>query len=271
MSYTDFIKKVLSEAAEIAKKNFGKVSGIVKGADNNQVLTEADLGIGKFIIAKIKENYPDYSIIDEEAGAIANNSKYTWVIDPIDGTSNFANGLPAYGIMLGLLENDRSVAGGVALPYFSEIYFAEKGKGAFCNGEEIKVSKEINLLNALVAYGIDGHQENPLLTKNECKIIAEIVLNIRNLRASGSVFDTMMVARGKYGVYLTQTGKIWDNVAQQIIIEEAGGVYTDYFGNPIDYKNPIARANENYTFCAAPPALHKKLQEIIKKNNNKLD
>lgn len=208
MQYRDFIIKVLSEAAEIAKKNFGKVSGIVRGADNNQVLTEADLEIGKFIITKVIENYPEHNIIDEEAGIVDNNSKYTWVIDPIDGTSNFANGLPTYGIMLGLLEDDKPVAGGVALPYFSEIYFVEKGKGAFCNGEKIKVSKETNLLNALVAYGIDGHQENPEITAVEIKILEKIILNIRNLRSSNSAYDAMLLAKGKYGGLLNQSSKI---------------------------------------------------------------
>ena len=74
-----------------------------------------------------------------------------------------------------------------------------------------------------------------------------------------------MVAKGKFGGYLNRTSKIWDNVAQQILIEEAGGVYSDFFGKPIDYTNPLTRANDNFTVCAAPPALHKQLQDIIHK------
>src|SRR5690242_9892420 len=82
-------------------KSFGNVTGSTKGDDNNQVLTETDVAIGKFLIEKIKQTYPDYNIIDEETGVVDNHSNFTWVIDPIDGTSNFADGVPTYGIMLG--------------------------------------------------------------------------------------------------------------------------------------------------------------------------
>ncbi|MFA4817405.1 MAG: inositol monophosphatase [Parcubacteria group bacterium] len=263
MEYTNFIKKSLEEASVIARENFGKVSSTVKMNDNNQVLTKADLEIGKSLIAKIKEYFPDYNIIDEEVGIINNGSEYTWVIDPIDGTSNFANGIPLYGIMLGLLKNDLPIAGGLALPSFSEIYIAEKGTGTFCNGEKINVSSENDLKNSLVAYGIDGHQESPELTRTECLLLTDIVLSIRNLRSSNSVFDIAMVARGKYGAFLNRTSKIWDNVAQQIIIEEAGGIYTDFFGKKINYSDIFNDPQRNFTFCAAPPELHKQLILII--------
>lgn len=264
--YSKFIAQTLEEASIIANRNFGKVSVVsTKKGDNNQVLTQTDLEVGNLIVGKIKEAYPNHNIIDEEAGVIDKSSEYTWVVDPIDGTSNFANGVPLYGIMIGLLKSGVPIAGGIALPAFKEICSAEKGKGAFCNGEKIQVTKEKNLLSTLVAYGIDGHQENPEFTKDECALIAEIILKIRNLRDSGSCFDVVMVAKGKFGGYLNRTSKIWDNVALQILIEEAGGIYTDFFGQPIDYSNPLSKSNNNFTVCTAPPALHQQLQEIIHK------
>jgi myo-inositol-1(or 4)-monophosphatase len=166
---------------------------------------------------------------------------------------------------LGLLENDVPIAGGIALPSYSEIYVAEKGQGAYCNGDKIEVSNEVNLRNSLVAYGIDGHQENPELTKNECNLLAEIVLGIRNLRSSNSAFDLAMVAKGKYGAILNRTSKIWDNVAQQVIIEESGGIYTDFFGGKIDYANHLKRTQDNFTFFASSPELHRQILEIIRK------
>ena len=263
MEHQNFITKVLKETSTIAKAGFGKVNGTVKPDDNNQVLTETDLKIGSIIIKRITKKFPKHNIIDEEAGVINNNSEFTWVIDPIDGTSNYANGIPLYGIMIGLLNGDIPIAGGIALPNFSELYYAEKGKGAYCNGEKIKVSRETNLLNALVAYGIDGHRKNPEFTRDECSLLADIILNIRSLRVSGGAFDLAMVAKGKYDAFLNRSSKIWDNMAQQIIIEEAGGVYTDFFGNTMDYSNAITKSEDNYTFFAAPPELHKKLLNII--------
>lgn len=263
MQYQDFIKNSLKSASEIANNYFGKVSGIVKEGDNNQVLTKADGEIGQFLIAEVKKQFPSHNIIDEEAGVIDNTSDYTWVIDPIDGTSNFANGIPTYAIMIGLLEKNIPIAGGVVLPYFSEIYIAEKGKDAFCNDTKVFVTKESNLFNTLVAYGIDGHQENPQITYDETKILTNIILKIRNLRSSNSAFDIMQVAKGGYGAWCNKTSKIWDNVAPQIIIEEAGGLYTDFYGKVIDYSNPLKKTKENFTVCCAPQTLHQQLQEII--------
>lgn len=264
--YQDFIKKVLEEASDIARSNFGKTSSVTtKSGDNNQVLTETDLAIGRLIVGKIKETFPTHNIIDEEAGVIDNNSEFTWVVDPIDGTSNFANGIPLYGIMAGLLQKEIPIAGGISLPSFNEIYVAEKGKGAFCNDEQIHATTEERLLKVLVAYGIDGHQENSEITFKETKLLSEIILNIRNLRSSNSAFDTAMVAKGSYGATINRTSKIWDNVAQQIFLEEAGCIYTDFFGKPIDYTNPLEKVGLNFTLCAAPPALHKALQTIIHK------
>ncbi len=264
MNFSPFIQNALSEAAEIARQNFGSVSQIsTKDHDNNQVLTETDIAVGAHLVEKIQNAYPTHNIIDEEAGVIDNQGEYTWVVDPIDGTSNFANALPTYGIMIGLLHGATAIAGGVVLPEFEQLYLGEKGQGATCNGQKIRVSAETSLLKSLVAYGIDGHQEDPQKTHDEVGVLARIILNIRNLRTTNSAFDMVQVPAGKYGAFLNQTTKIWDNVAIQPIVEEAGGVVTDFWGKPLDYENALARTEENFTICAGAPALHAKLQEII--------
>lgn len=266
-NYTLFIKETLKEAAEIANFNFNKVStSTIKTGDNNQVLTNTDLEIGKMIVSKIEAAYPDYNIIDEEAGVIDKQSNKTWVVDPIDGTSNFANGLPTYGVMMGLLIDDQAVAGGVVLPALDQLYYASKGEGAFCNDQKIEVSKETRLLSSLVAYGIDGHQENPEKTITETKTLAQIILNIRNLRTTNSAYDMVQVPAGRYGAFLNQTTKIWDNIAIQPIVEEAGGIVTDFWGQPMDYSNALSRSEENFTICAGAPSLHAQLQTIIAQN-----
>ena len=261
--YAPFIESTLKKASEIANEQFGNVEHSVKPDDNNQVLTQTDLAIGKLIVSEIQRTYPDHNIIDEEAGIIDNGSNVTWVVDPIDGTSNFVAGLPAYGIMIGVLEDDTPVAGGVALPAFDEVYLAQKGNGATCNGAPIHVSKEQNIARTLVAYGIDGHQENPDLTAQEVETLRRIILAIRNLRTSNSAYDFMMTARGTYGSNMNQTSKIWDNVAPQIIIEEAGGVYTAFDGSAIDYTNALKKVNENFTVCCGSESIHRELQKII--------
>lgn len=263
MQFSSFIKSTLSEAVGVARANFGKVQSSIKQGDNNQVLTQTDLEIGRLIVDSITSAFPSHSIIDEEAGVIEKMSHYTWVVDPIDGTSNFAAGLPTYGIMIGLLEGGVPIAGGIALPYFNDIYWAEKGMGAYRNDAKMYVSKEKNLSNVLVAYGIDGYPSSPEITKKECVVLSDIIVKIRNLRTSNSCFDAAMVARGNYGAWLNQTQKIWDHVAEHILIEEAGGLYTDFYGRKIDYSNPTKRVGEQFSVCAASPTLHAELQKII--------
>lgn len=261
--YQTFITQTLTQAAQIANANFGKVASTTKTNDNNQVLTETDIAIGKYIVQQIQDKFPEYNIIDEEAGVIDKKSNFTWVVDPIDGTSNFASGLPTYGVMIGLLENATPIAGGIALPAFNQLFIAEKGRGATCNGEPIHVTSESNPLSVLVAYGIDGHQENPERTMSEVQQLGKIILHIRNLRTTNSAYDMAHVTDGKYGAYLNQTTKIWDNVALQPIVEEAGGVVTDFWGKPMDYSDPLSRAQDNFTICAGAPEIHRRLQEVV--------
>ena len=263
MEYTQFLQKSLSEVAEIARSEFGHVASTVKEGDPNQVLTQTDQEIGRVLIEKISSSFPNDSIIDEEAGIIRRDANRIWVVDPIDGTSNFANGVPTYGIMLGLLEKNIPVAGGIALPQFDAVYVAEKGKGAFRNGERIQSTGESDLLKILMGYGIDGNHNDPEKTREEAIIWANLVLNVRNMRSSNSVFDLCMVAEGRYGAFLNRTSKIWDNVAPQVVLTESGCLYTDYWGAEIDYSNPFENVQNNFTVCTAPPELHKKIQEIV--------
>lgn len=262
--YQKFIEESLKKASIISSSNFNKVSGVSKGDDNNQVLTQTDIEVGKLLVSLFQKEFPEYNIIDEEAGVIDKGSEFTWVIDPIDGTSNYAAGVPNYGTMIGLLKNDIPIAGGISLPFYGEITVAEKGEGAFCNGEKLSVTKENNLLSTLVAYQIDGHQENPDFTRKECRVLAELALSVRNLRNSGTVaFDGIMVAKGKYGGYLIQAGKLWDVVALDIIIQESGGIYTQYNGKPTDYRNSMQRTKEDFGCCASTPILYEQLQKVI--------
>lgn len=263
--YPSFIKTQLAECSEIALSFWGSVTGTTKTGDNNQVLTEADLAIGQHVVEAVTKTFPDHNIIDEEAGVIDRGSEFTWVIDPIDGTSNFANHLPMFAIMIGLLEGDQPIAGGIAMPVMNQITWAAKGQGAFTNERSIHVSQNERLLDMLVAYQIDGHQENPELTYQESRIMAEVILGIRNLRSNGSTVDYVSVAEGKMGGVLNQTSKIWDNVAPHVIMTEAGALYTDFWGQPQDYSQPLTKAEQNFTVCTASPALHHQLQQLIRK------
>lgn len=263
MDYTGFLEEQLRAAAVIALGYFGKVTGAVKPDDNNQVLTEADVAVGKHLVAAVQQRFPDHNIIDEEAGVVDKGSEYTWVIDPIEATSNFAAGMNEYGIMVGLLKGDTPFAGGIIVPAYDRLYLAQKGQGATCNGRAIHVTSEANLSNVLMSFGIDSNQGNPDQTIRECRMLADLILAVRNMRNSGcEAVDPMFVAEGKLGARINMAGKIWDNVAPQIIAEEAGAIWTDAYGDRLDYSNPTKQVDRNFTFCVASPALHKRLVAI---------
>lgn len=267
MGVSRFLREELAAAATIALGYFGKVSAVVKGGDSNQVLTEADIAIGAKLVEAVRSTYPSHNVIDEEAGVIDNGSRYTWVIDPIEATSNFAAGIPEYGIMMGLLEDALPVAGGIVVPEHRRFYSAERGRGATVNGRSITVTEARDLNDVLVSFGFDGNRTDPVCTVRECRILAEIALICRGTVNSGcEAVDPMLVAEGRLGGRVNMASKIWDNIAPHIIAEEAGAVWSAADGTPIDYSHPTERTAENYTFCVAPPALHRQLTGIVRRD-----
>lgn len=256
------LSTALREGSQMAMSARGHVEGTIKDSDPNQVVTDADVAIGRAIQAHIRQSFPQDAVLDEEIGFQAGTSEYTWVIDPIDGTSNFATGVPLFGVMIGVLLNGEPVVGGIALPALEETYLAEAGSGALCNGVAIQVTTAPELTDVLVAWGVDGDRNNRDRTFTEARCAGEIALAARNLRCSNSVFDQMMVARGSYGGCVNFSSKIWDNVAPQIIITEAGGIYSDLRGQPLPYRSPGERMNQIYQWVAASQELHPQLVAI---------
>lgn len=263
MQYLQFIEAELKKAAEIAERYFDKAKSSVK--PDRSILTEADLEIGKHLVAAVQAAWPDHNVVDEEAGVIDKGSRYTWVIDPIEATSNFAAGLPQYGIMIGLLEDATPIAGGVMAPAYNRLYLAQKGKGATCNGKPIHVTSAGSLNEVLVSFSTVAHPDNAEAAYRDYKLMADIALVSRGSRDNNcEAVDTMYVAEGRYGGRINLVSKIWDNVAPQIICEEAGAIWTAADGSPNDYSDPLTRMGQNYTFCVASPALHRELQAIVR-------
>lgn len=167
--------------------------------------------------------------------------------------------------MIGLLHEAAPIAGGIALPAFHDIYVAEKGGGATRNGTAVHVAQSGQLAAKMLCYGIDINPADPQATMNECELLAKILLaGPYKLRGSNSAYDIAMVAGGRYGAFLNKTSKIWDNVAPQILVEEAGGRWTAFDGTPIDYTRPLEKAGQNFTHCGAAPSVFRHVQEIIR-------
>lgn len=196
------------------------------------LVTEADLGSEKMIVEEITTHFPDDHILGEEGSNIKGKNQYRWIIDPVDGTTNFAHRLPLYGICIGLenMESGRMEMGIVSFPAMNDTYHAIRGKGAFKNGEQIFVSDTTELINALVSTGFP--YEKKLRMESVIHNLRSILLSVRDVRRTGvASLDLCWVAEGRFDAYWEENLKPWDMAAASIILEEAGGKLSTFDGN----------------------------------------
>ena len=196
------------------------------------LVTEADLGSEKMVVEEISKFFPDDHIMGEEGSSVHGKNQYRWIIDPVDGTTNFAHRLPLYGICLGLqnMESGRMEMGIVSFPALGDTYHAIRGAGAFKNGERIFVSETSELINALVSTGFpyDKKQRMESVIHN----LRSMLLAVRDVRRTGvASLDLCWVAEGRFDAYWEENLKPWDMAAASIIVEEAGGRLSTFDGN----------------------------------------
>jgi len=197
-------------------------------------VTEADKNISTFLHKRLKEEFPGVGFMsEEEKSDIEKFDKY-WILDPIDGTTNFMRNIPLCAISLALCENGIIKSGVIYIPYLNEIYYAERGRGAFLNGEKIKCSKADNLLDCLALYEFNAYFKN--LSDEAMDYAKKLYTLCQDIRTFGSAAAQMaFVACGRADVFIGRSLKPWDYAAGIVIIEEAGGKVTAVDGD-IDIK-----------------------------------
>lgn len=209
----------------------------------NNLVTEADHASEKAIIETIKQQFPDHFILSEEAGEIKMDSAYKWIIDPIDGTVNYAHGIPLCCVSIGLEYNGTMVLGAVLNPFLKEFFLAEKGKGATLNGEPIQVSAEPDVLKSCLVTGFPYtyiNQPNGPLESFSRFIRAGVPVR----RLGSAAIDLCWVAAGRFDGFFEHKLQAWDSAAGFLMVEEAGGKVTDFKGQPYSpYQDQIAATN----------------------------
>jgi len=256
------IKRSLKEASNILMSKFG---GLIQGElkeNQSSIVTEMDVAAERKIEHIISKKFPNHSIVGEETGAVMTGSEFTWIIDPIDGTSNYAAGIPWFGTLVAVLQHDKPCAAGAYLPYYDLLYYAERGKGATCNGKPIKATQESSLKNVLFAYATD-FSDNLEMTRYETDLLYEIIRNVRNIRATNCLVDFCYVADGRMGGYINHACKIWDIVAPYLILNEAGGCMTDLDGTALEFDLSVDNYLKNYKIVATGNNLYDRVMEII--------
>jgi myo-inositol-1(or 4)-monophosphatase len=197
----------------------------------HDILAEGDLKSEKIIIDKIKANFPDHAIFSEEAGKSTDSSEYLWIIDPVDGTINFARHIEEYCISIALSRNGELILGVIYQPALDKMFVAERGAGAYLNDKKLAVSTETELVDSLVATDLTSNMEKRKLTFD---IMAQLSAQVRHVRIFGScALHLARVAEGQLDFYYKTRLNYWDYAAGIVLVEEAGGKITDFAGNPI--------------------------------------
>jgi len=196
-------------------------------------VTVADQESEKVIKEIIHKSFPDHGFLGEETGSIEGNSSYTWIIDPIDGTKNYAKKIPFFATQVALMKGKELILGVSNAPALNELLYATKNNGAFMNHQRIQVSTVEDISNAMICFGSIKTSIKKNQTENLLKLIAESSRD----RGFGDFYIYHMVASGRAEIAVEHYPlKIWDIAAMKIITEEAGGCITDLNGNSIEDK-----------------------------------
>jgi myo-inositol-1(or 4)-monophosphatase len=228
------LKQTLIKAAEtgaaVMKSYFNGKFEISNKEGINNLVTEADHASEKAIFEVIKNDFPDHYILSEEAGEIIQDSTYKWIIDPIDGTVNFANGIPICCVSIGVEQAGKMILGAVYNPFINEFFFAQRGFGATLNSKKIQVSTKTEVVKSSM---VTGFPYTYLDTPNgPLQVFEKLIRKGVPVRRLGSAaIDLCWVAAGRFDGFYEHQLQAWDSAAGFLMVEEAGGKVTDFKGN----------------------------------------
>ncbi len=237
--------KAAQEAGDILLSNFRKNIAIRSKTTSQNLVTKVDIAAEKKIVSIIKRNFPTHSFLTEEKTTKEIESDYIWIIDPIDGTNNYAHGLPHCSVSIALYKNNQPVLGVVYDPFRNELFFAQKNKGAFLNGKRIFVSKAKTLDKSLLVTGF-YYERNQLMTRTLGHMEIFFKKNVHGIRRLGSAaLDLCYVACGRFDGYWELKLSPWDFAAGALIVQESGGRVTSSKGNSYGLNMPDILASNN--------------------------
>ncbi|MEP6645893.1 MAG: inositol monophosphatase family protein [Saprospiraceae bacterium] len=252
----DDVLKVAAEAAAFIHSQAGKVKERdIEIKSHNSLVSYVDKQAEKILVSGLSPLIPGAGFITEEETVSQIKSEYTWILDPLDGTTNFLQQIPCYSVSIGLVHNDQLVLGVVRDVEREETFYAWKGGGAWCNGQRIHVSNRTDVSDAVVATGFPYASRDvlPQLTA----VFDYFLKNARGIRRLGSAaIDLAYVACGRFDAYYETTLNAWDIAGGIIIVEEAGGVVTSFSG--------IHDMLSSGQVIAAPSSIHQKVLDNIK-------
>ncbi|HOJ44134.1 MAG TPA: inositol monophosphatase family protein, partial [Syntrophorhabdaceae bacterium] len=229
-------------SGRIQKRYFGKRINI-RHKGTIDLVTDVDMACQEEIIRLIKDNFPDDDIISEEKKNYFEGDRNRWIIDPLDGTTNYAHGYPFFCTSIAYEENHSVTIGVVYNPIFKELFYAKRNEGAYLNKKRISVSKIGNLKQALLSTGFP--YDLPTSKRNNIENFISFIYEAQAIRRDGSAaLNLCYLACGRFDGFWELKLKPWDMAAGSVIVEEAGGRITDFRGNRFDiYRDEIVASN----------------------------
>ena len=234
--FREFIEATAREAGALLRERIDD-RHTVQYKGEIDLVTEVDRLSEALIVKKIRDSFPDHGILTEESPEMVNGSSFRWIVDPIDGTTNYSHGYPAFSVSIALEMQGRIRLGAVYNPMLEELFIAEKGAGAFLNGRRLKVSQTAELSRSLLATGFpyDIREDR----NNNINYFVSMILNAQAVRRAGSAaLDLAYLAAGRFDGFWELKLLPWDIAAGWLLVEEAGGVVTDLHGAPFDLHSP---------------------------------
>ena len=249
--------KACRKAAKTLIRDFGEIEKLqvsIKGPGD--FVTASDIKTEKILIEELGKARPNYSILSEEVGEIKNDEEFKWIIDPIDGTSNFLHGIPHFAISIGLEQNNEIICGIVFDPIKDETFVAEKGNGSYLNNQRIRVSSRSKLKNCIIfTGGPRSESKNKDLAMEEYKkFSSKVLIPIRKMGSAS--LDIAYVAAGRCDGFWQSNLNYWDIAAGIILVKEAGGFVTDFKGENGYIKNK--------TILVTNSRINEEMMEVLK-------
>jgi len=256
MGLDEFIQSAARDAGRIQKDAFGTSYAWREKSGRGDIVTEVDEACEKLIIDRIRREYPDDPILSEEAGAIGiEEDRPVWVIDPLDGTRNYALGIPCFCVSIAVVRQGVPEVGAIYDPIHDEMFAARRGGGAFLNGEPMRVSDWDTLEDAMISV---AWVRSKVHSARYLRIIERLSKHTSYFRRIGSAaLVAAYVACGRFHAYLQGGLHPWDIAAAAVLVEEAGGLITDFEGHPIDLRHP------SIEMVTANPELHAMLLDEV--------
>ena len=248
-------KKAAKESGKILLENFSKEHIVKQKGERKEFVTEVDLKSEEKILSILKKEFPGYSICSEEAGEEIHKSDFLWLVDPLDGTTNYKIKNPFFNVSIALAKGDDVVLGVVYSPFLDELFYSELGKGAFLNGNKIKISDRADIKSSVISFCHSGRE--PEFVDRGIKIFSKLKVMSSHTRQFGAVaLELCYLAAGRIDVFEASNANSYDVAAGSLIAREAGAKITDFKGNFWDLsKQDILATNRK---------LHKEILGAIK-------